>query len=68
MVEQKKKYRFLFIQPFQLPTGGKFADKYHTPELSKEKRLRMEYLNIRRRKIRGGTLHVLTLQGSSAGT
>ena len=47
MASEKKKYRFLFIQPFQLPTGGKFADKYHTPELSKEKRMRMEYLNIR---------------------
>ena len=47
MAEGKKKYRFLFIQPFELSTGGKFADKYHSAELSKEKRLRMEYLNIR---------------------
>ncbi len=47
MVEQKKKYRFLFIQPFQLPKGGKFADKYHTPALPKEKLLRMDYINIR---------------------
>ncbi len=47
MAEAKKKYRFLFIQPFELSTGGKFADKYHSAELTKEKRLRMEYLNIR---------------------
>src|SRR5450759_1267357 len=47
MAEGKKKYRFLFIQPFELSTGGKFTDKYHSAELSKEKRLRMEYLNIR---------------------
>jgi allantoin racemase len=47
MAEEKAKYRFLFIQPFELSTGGRFADKYHSAELSKEKRLRMEYLNIR---------------------
>jgi len=47
VAEEKKKYRFLFIQPFELSTGGRFADKYHSAELSKEKRLRMEYLNIR---------------------
>ena len=41
------KYRFLFIQPFQLSTGGKYADRYHSAELTKERRLRMEYLNIR---------------------
>ena len=40
------KYRFLFIQPFQLPVGSKYADKYHTPEVSREKLLRMEYLNL----------------------
>ena len=44
---KKGKYRFLFIQPFQLPKGGKHADKYHTPEVSKEQLLRMDYLNIR---------------------
>ena len=47
MADEKKKYRFLFIQPFQLSTGGKFVDKYHSAELSKEQRLRMDYLNIR---------------------
>ena len=46
MVE-KSKYRFLFIQPFELPKGGKYADRYHSSELTKEQRLRMEYLNIR---------------------
>lgn len=45
-MSHKEKYRFLFIQPFQLPAGGKYADKYHTPEVSREKLLRMEYLNI----------------------
>ncbi len=47
MEEKKKKYRFLFIQPFQLPTGSKYADKYHSAALSKEQRLRMSYINIR---------------------
>lgn len=47
MSNTNSKYSFLFIQPFELPTGGAFADKYHSAELSKEKRLRMEYLNIR---------------------
>ncbi len=46
MTAEKKKYRFLFIQPFQLSTGGKFADKYHSDELPKERRMRMNYLNI----------------------
>jgi hypothetical protein len=46
MAEAKKKYRFLFIQPFQLSTGGKFVDKYHSAELPEAQRLRMEYLNI----------------------
>ncbi len=46
MTGADKKYRFLFIQPFQLSTGGKFADKYHSAELPKEQRLRMNYLNI----------------------
>ncbi len=46
MAEADKKYRFLFIQPFQLSTGGKFADKYHSAELPREQRLRMNYLNI----------------------
>ena len=46
MTAEKKKYRFLFIQPFQLSTGGRFADKYHSAELPKEQRLRMNYLNI----------------------
>lgn len=45
-MSSKGKYRFLFIQPFQLPAGGKYADKYHTPEVSREKLLRMEYLNL----------------------
>ncbi len=47
MAEEKKKYRFLFIQPFQLPTGSRFADKYHAAGLSKEQRLRMNYINIK---------------------
>ena len=47
MAEEKKKYRFLFIQPFQLPADSRFADKYHVPGLSKEDRMRMNYLNIR---------------------
>ena len=42
-----KKYRFLFIQPFQLPNDSRFADKYHSAVLTKEQRLRMHYLNIR---------------------
>jgi len=46
-VTEKKKYRFLFIQPFELSTGGQYVDKYHSAELVKEKRMRMEYLNIR---------------------
>lgn len=41
-----KKYRFLFIQPFQLPRGSRYADKYHSDALPKEQRLRMNYLNI----------------------
>jgi len=45
-MSKQGKYRFLFIQPFQLPAGGKYADKYHTPEVSREKLLRMEYLNL----------------------
>jgi len=47
MAEGKKKYRFLFIQPFELSTGSRFADKYHTASLAKEQRLRMDYINIR---------------------
>lgn len=43
----RAKYRFLFIQPFQLPRGSRYADKYHSDVLSKEQRLRMSYLNIR---------------------
>ena len=46
MAEAGKKYRFLFIQPFQLPTGSEYADKYHTPGMTKEQRMRMKYLNI----------------------
>jgi allantoin racemase len=47
MAEKQKKYRFLFIQPFQLPKSARHADKFHTPGLPKEKLLRMDYLNIR---------------------
>ena len=47
MTTKESKYRFLFIQPFQLSTGGEFVDRYHSDELTKEKRMRMEYLNIR---------------------
>jgi allantoin racemase len=47
MAEGKKKYRFLFIQPFELSAGSRHADKYHTPSLPKEQRLRMNYINIR---------------------
>ena len=46
MPDLKSKYRFLFIQPFQLPKGWEFADKHHTPGLSKEQLLRMEYLKL----------------------
>ena len=46
MAEAKKKYRFLFIQPFELSAGGRYADKYHSAELPKEQRLRMNYLPI----------------------
>jgi len=42
-----KKYQFLFIQPFQLPRGSRYADPYHSDVLSKEQRLRIGYLNIR---------------------
>ena len=45
-MNQARKYRFLFIQPFQLPADSKYADKYHTPEVPKEKLLRMDILNI----------------------
>jgi len=47
MTSMKKKYRFLFIQPFQRPKNARHADKFHTPGLPKEKLLRMDYLNIR---------------------
>ena len=47
MAEEKRKYRFLFIQPFQLPAGSRFADKYHSAGLPKEQRLRMNYINIK---------------------
>jgi len=47
LASAKKKYRFLFIQPFQLPNDSKFADKYHSAVLSNEQRMRMDYLNIR---------------------
>ena len=47
MTSMQKKYRFLFIQPFQLPKNARHADKLHTPGLPKEKLLRMDYLNIR---------------------
>jgi allantoin racemase len=46
MADGERKYRFLFIQPFQLPTGSQYADKYHTPGMTKEQRMRMKYLNI----------------------
>ncbi|MCC7484402.1 MAG: hypothetical protein IT529_05390 [Burkholderiales bacterium] len=42
-----KKYRFLFIQPFELPRNSRFADPYHSDALSKESRMRMNHLNIR---------------------
>ena len=47
MTVEKSKYRFLFIQPFQLATGGEFVDRYHSDELTKEKRLRMEAIQRR---------------------
>ncbi len=46
MAGEKKKYRFLFIQPFELSAGSRFADKYHSAVLPKEQRLRMNYLPI----------------------
>lgn len=47
MSEPQKKYRFLFIQPFELSATSEYADKYHAPGLSKEQLLRMEHLNIK---------------------
>jgi len=47
LTAEKRKYRFLFIQPFQLPNDSRFADKYHSAVLSNEQRMRMDYLNIR---------------------
>lgn len=47
MSAAKKKYRFLFIQPFQLPNDSRYADKYHSAVLTNEQRMRMKYLNIR---------------------
>lgn len=47
LAAKNRKYRFLFIQPFQLPNDSPFADKYHSAVLTKEQRLRMSYLNIR---------------------
>jgi len=47
MAGEHKKYRFLFIQPFELSTGSRHADTYHTARLPKEQRLRMNYINIR---------------------
>ncbi len=47
MEGQARKFRFLFIQPFQLPNDSKYADRYHSAVLTKEQRLRMEYLDIR---------------------
>ena len=46
MAEAQKKYRFLFIQPFQLPRGSRFADPYHSDALTKEQRLRIDHLDI----------------------
>ena len=39
---KKPKYRFLFIQPFQLPRDSRFADPYHSDLLTKEQRLRVD--------------------------
>jgi len=47
LAAKKPKYRFLFIQPFQLPRDSRFADPYHSDVLTKEQRLRMDHLNIR---------------------
>jgi len=47
LTAENRKYRFLFVQPFQLPNDSPFADKYHSAVLTKEQRLRMNYLNIR---------------------
>ncbi|MFC1664700.1 aspartate/glutamate racemase family protein [Pseudomonadota bacterium] len=47
MSNSQSKYRFLFIQPFELSANSEYADKYHAPGLSKEQLLRMEHLNIR---------------------
>jgi len=41
-VTRKPKYRFLFIQPFQLPRDSRFADPYHSDLLTKEQRLRVD--------------------------
>jgi len=47
LAQAKKKYRFLFIQPFELPRGSRFADPYHSDALSKDERMRMKHLDIR---------------------
>lgn len=47
LTDAKKKYRFLFIQPFELPRGSRFADPYHSDALSKDERMRMNHLDIR---------------------
>lgn len=47
MPDTAGKYRFLFIQPFQLPRGSRFADPYHSDALTKEQRMRMDHLDIR---------------------
>jgi Asp/Glu/hydantoin racemase len=48
LAQSQKKYRFLFIQPFELPRGSRFADRYHSDALSKEQRMRMDHLDIGR--------------------
>ena len=47
MSDSQSKYRFLFIQPFELSANRAYADQYHAPGLSKEQLLRMEHLNIK---------------------
>lgn len=47
MANGKKKYRFLFIHAARLPDSSKFLDKRYRGAVSKEQRLRMDYINIK---------------------
>lgn len=40
------RYRFLFIQPFELPRGSPYADRYHSDALAREQRMRLDQLEL----------------------